>query len=134
MQQRHAHYFGWHFRGNMWVSSQLFSFITSWCPCGVLIKKFFLATSLKRDKKNWGASGGKGCMCIKDWFKQIFHLCLNLLFYKLKFLISKVDLVTSPPSPPLLLTKPHLGAGKPCCYFNRNNVSPKYIAIYTSGP
>ena len=31
-------------------------------------KNRFLATELKRENKgNWGESGGKGCMYIKDW-------------------------------------------------------------------
>jgi len=34
VQQRDAQCFGRRIRGNMWVSSQLFSFITSWCWWG----------------------------------------------------------------------------------------------------
>jgi hypothetical protein len=64
---------------------------------------------------------------IKDWFKQIFHIFLNLLFRDLRFLISKVEFVTSPP--PFLLTKQRLGAGQPCCYFNRNIAFAKILCL-----
>jgi hypothetical protein len=34
---------------------------------------------------------GKGGMYIKDWFRRIFHILLNRLLCKLKFLIPMVD-------------------------------------------
>jgi len=45
-------------------------------------------------KKNWGYSGGKGCMYIKDWFKPIFAVCLT--WHLPKFLIPVVDIARHP--------------------------------------
>jgi len=49
VQQRHAQCFVQRFRGDMWVSSQLFSFITSWCWCGQ--NKLF-RTCVETSKRN----------------------------------------------------------------------------------
>jgi len=35
--------------------------------------------------------GGKGGMYIRDWFRRIFHVLLNWLLCKLKFLIPMVN-------------------------------------------
>ena len=47
-----------------WGGGLLNSFLNYWLEEGQI-------------KKNWGESGGKECMYIKDWFKPIFLLFLT---------------------------------------------------------
>jgi len=90
------------------------------CPSNIFLRKnsFFFTTEFKRDKlKVWSDSGGKGCACIKDWFKLIFPLFLAWLLHKVKFLTSIVGSPYHHPHlnplspPPIFLAKLRL------CYY-----------------
>jgi hypothetical protein len=47
-------------------------------------KSFFWLLSWREEIKKWGESGGKGCMCIKDWFKPILPALSSVLLVKLR--------------------------------------------------
>jgi len=44
---------------------------------------FFLLLIWKGTNKTAGRMGGKGCMCIKDWFNPIFPLFLTWILRKI---------------------------------------------------